>query len=83
MLAAGPEVALVHHNDADGLTSAAILETALARAGLSGHRVCIERVHPPIVARIHDQFPMTIFYVELGAQAAPIISEATRVGAPP
>ncbi len=78
MQAAGSEVALVHHNDADGLTSAAILETALARAGLSVHRICIERVHPPIVARIHDQFPMTIFYVDLGAQAAPIISQANQ-----
>ena len=78
MRAAGTEVALVHHNDADGLTSAAILETALARAGLSIHRICIERVHPPIVARIHEQFPITIFYVDLGAQAAPVISDANR-----
>jgi len=78
MRAAGTEVALVHHNDADGLTSAAILETALARAGLSIHRICIERVHPPIVARIHEQFPVTIFYVDLGAQAAPVISDANR-----
>jgi hypothetical protein len=76
--AAGSEVALVHHNDADGLTSAAILETALSRAGFSIHRICIERVHPPIVARIHDQFPFTIFYVDLGGQAAPVISDANQ-----
>jgi len=76
--AAGPEVALVHHNDADGLSSAAVLETAFTRAGFAVHRICIERVHPPIVARIHDQFASTIFYVDLGAQAAPVISEANR-----
>ena len=78
MRAAGHEVALVHHNDADGLASAAILQTAFARAGFSIHRICIERVHPPIVARIHEQFPMTIFYVDLGGQAAPAISEANK-----
>jgi hypothetical protein len=78
MRAAGSEVALVHHNDADGLTSAAVLETALTRAGFSVHRICIERVHPPIVARIHEQFPMTIFYVDLGGQAAPVISDANQ-----
>jgi single-stranded-DNA-specific exonuclease len=78
MGAAGAEVALVHHNDADGLSSAAILETALKRQGFSVHRICIERVHPPIVARIHEQFPATIFYVDLGAQAAPVISEANK-----
>lgn len=76
--AAGPEVTLVHHNDADGLASAAVLETALTRAGFSVRRVCIERVHPPIVARIHEQFPATIFYVDLGGQAAPVISETNR-----
>jgi single-stranded-DNA-specific exonuclease len=78
MRASGSEIALVHHNDADGLTSAAILDTAFARAGFSSRRICIERVHPPIVARIHDQFPFTIFYVDLGAQAAPVISEANQ-----
>ncbi|GAB4503591.1 MAG: DHH family phosphoesterase [Anaerolineales bacterium] len=74
----GQQVALVHHNDADGLTSAAILQTALTRAGFSVHRICIERVHPPIVARIHAQFDATIFYVDLGGQAAPVISEANQ-----
>lgn len=76
--AGGQDVVLVHHNDADGLTSAAILQTALRRAGFSVHRICIERVHPPIVQRIHDQFPHTIFYVDLGAQAAQVISEANQ-----
>ncbi len=78
MHAAGSEVTLVHHNDADGLTSAAVLQTCLTRAGFSVRRICIERVHPPIVARIHEQSPSTIFYVDLGGQAAPVISDANK-----
>lgn len=78
MRQAGPEVTVVHHNDADGLSSAAVLQAALSRAGFSVRRVCIERVHPPVVTRIHDQFPSTILYVDLGGQAAPTISEANR-----
>lgn len=78
MRAAGSKVTLVHHNDADGLSSAAVLETALTRAGFAVRRICIERVHPPIVARIHEQFPSTIFYVDLGGQAAPVISDANN-----
>jgi len=78
MRQAGPEVTVVHHNDADGLSSAAVLQVALSRAGFSVRRVCIERVHPPVVARIHEQFPSTILYVDLGGQAAPMISEANR-----
>lgn len=78
MRAAGSDVTLVHHNDADGLTSAAVLQTALSRAGFSVRRICIERVHPPIVARIHEEFSSTIFYVDLGGQAAPVISDANN-----
>ena len=78
MRQAGSEVTVVHHNDADGLSSAAVLQTALRRANFTVRRVCIERVHPPIVARIHDRFPSTILYVDLGAQAAPMISEINR-----
>jgi len=78
MRQASSEVTIVHHNDADGLSSAAVLQTALSRASFTVRRVCIERVHPPIVARIHDRFPSTILYVDLGGQAAPAISEANR-----
>jgi hypothetical protein len=75
---ASSEVTVVHHNDTDGLASAAVLQAALSRAGFSVRRVCIERVHPPIVARIHEQFPSTILYVDLGGQAAPAISEVNE-----
>ena len=62
--AAGSEITLVHHNDADGLTSAAVLETALTRANFSVQRICIERVHPPTITRIHDDFTTPILYVD-------------------
>jgi len=78
MRQAGPEVTVVHHNDADGLASAAVLQVALSRAGFSVRRIPLERVHPPIVARIHDQIPATILYVDLGGKAAPVISEANQ-----
>ena len=78
---AGPEVTVVHHNDADGLASASVLQVALSRAGFVIQRIPLERVHPPIIDRIHRQFPCTILYVDLGGRAAPVISEAnTRAG---
>ncbi len=75
---AGQNITLIHHNDADGLTSAALLQTCLSRAGFAVQRICIERVHPPIVERIHKESSSTIFYVDLGGQAAPVISDANR-----
>lgn len=74
----GSEITLVHHNDADGLASAAVMQTALIRAQFSVRRVPLERVHPPIIERIHTHFPSTILYVDLGAKGAPTISEANR-----
>ena len=74
----GSEVTLIHHNDADGLASAAIMQTALTRANFSVRRIPLERVHPPIIERIHKQFSSTILYVDLGAKGAPAISEANH-----
>jgi single-stranded-DNA-specific exonuclease len=76
MVKAGSQVTLVHHNDADGLCSASALQLALSRAGLSVRRIPLERVHPPIIERIHQRFPGTILYLDLGGKAAPVISEA-------
>ncbi|MBD3306092.1 hypothetical protein GF339_06870 [candidate division KSB3 bacterium] len=74
----GSPITLVHHNDADGLASAAVMQTALQRAGFSVNRIPLERVHPPIIERIHAQAPSTILYVDLGAKGAPAISAVNR-----
>ena len=71
-------VLVVHHNDADGLSSAAILQKALERASFKVRTLALERVHPPIVERIHDRFNSTIVYVDLGGRAAPVIAAANR-----
>jgi hypothetical protein len=78
MREASSEVTIVHHNDADGLSSAAVLQVALSRANFAVQRIPLERVHPPILERIHDQSPGTIIYVDLGGKAAPVISQANR-----
>lgn len=72
--AAGPHVTLVHHNDCDGLTAGAVLETALSRDGFSVDRIALERIHPPIVARIHDRVAGgPVVYADLAGRAAPEI----------
>jgi len=76
MVEAGRQVTLVHHNDADGLCSASALQLALSRADFTVRRIPLERVHPPIVERIHQQLSDTILYLDLGGKAAPVISEA-------
>ncbi len=77
--AAGKEVTLVHHNDADGLTAGAVLETALTRDGFHVKRIALERIHPPIVERIHDRAAgHPVVYTDLAGRAAPVICELNR-----
>ena len=76
---AGREVTLVHHNDADGLTAGGILETALTRDGFKVERIALERIHPPIVERIHDRAAgHPVVYTDLAGRAAPVICELNR-----
>ncbi len=77
--AAGREVTLVHHNDADGLTAGGILETALTRDGFNVERIALERIHPPIVERIHDRAAgHPVVYTDLAGRAAPVICDLNR-----
>ncbi len=68
------KVVIAHHNDADGLSSAAILTEALRREGISTENIPLERVHPLIVKRIIQKYKGLIMFVDLGAGAAPVIS---------
>lgn len=46
------EVLLFHHNDADGLSSGAILAQAFERKGLRVRRFCLEKPYPEVLATI-------------------------------
>jgi hypothetical protein len=45
-------VVLFHHNDSDGISSAAILTAAFERAGISFRRYCLEKPYPQVVTQI-------------------------------
>ncbi len=76
---AGRNVTLVHHNDCDGLTAGAVLEAALSRDGFTVNRIALERIHPPIVTRIHDRATGNpVLYADLAGRAAPAICEINR-----
>ncbi len=69
------KVLLFHHNDADGLTSGAILSRALKRAGffLSGH--CLEKPYPAILKKIFSNSGELIVFADFAGRIAPLISQ--------
>ncbi len=73
------DILLVHHNDSDGISSGVALDEAFSRDGFRVTRIPLERVHPPIIERIHDLAAgKPVVYTDLGGRAAPVICGANR-----
>jgi len=70
------EITLVHHDDADGLSSGAIMKTALEREGFGVKAFCLEKIYPEVVEDLHRGKDQTIFYSDIGSAHADFISEA-------
>lgn len=69
------EVILVHHDDADGLCSAAITEASLRREGYGVRTFCLEKNYPEVIESLHENVGRTIFYADIGSSHADLISE--------
>lgn len=74
------QVTLVHHDDADGLSSAAITKTALERDGFKVKTFCLEKMYPEVVEEIHKHRGETIFYSDIGSAHADYISQVNSNG---
>ena len=69
------KIVLVHHDDADGLCSAAVTKAALEREGYEIRTFCLEKVYPEIVESLHQGDGQVVFYVDIGSAHADLISE--------
>jgi len=72
------QVCLIHHDDADGLTSAAIAKRALEREKIRTRSICIEKLYPDIVHRLHASSGNVYFYLDIAAAHAKFISEKNK-----
>jgi single-stranded-DNA-specific exonuclease len=69
------QVDLLHHNDADGLTSGAILTRAFERAGFSVRRCCLEKTYPIVLKKVLAQKDALIVFADFAGRIAALISE--------
>ena len=69
------EAIVVHHDDADGLCSAAITKKALEREETKAKTFCLEKVYTEVVEDLHSKAGQTIFYVDIGSSHGDMISE--------
>jgi single-stranded DNA-specific DHH superfamily exonuclease len=68
-------VTVIHHDDADGLSSGAITKTALEREGFKIKTFCLEKIYPEVVEDMHKTKGQIIFYSDIGSAHADYISQ--------
>lgn len=71
----GGEALIIHHDEADGLCSAAVTKRALERLGFKTETLCLDKLFPSVVERVHREGGKTIFYADIGAFHARRISK--------
>jgi len=69
------EILLIHHDDGDGLCSAAITKAALEREGYTVKLLCLEKIYPEVIMNLHEGSGRVIFYADTGSSHADFISE--------
>lgn len=65
---------LIHHNDADGLTSGALLGMALEAEGCAVECLAVEKIFPEVLAAIHARRATVTVYADLAGQNAGAIA---------
>lgn len=71
-------VQILHHNDADGLSSGAILTRAFGRKGFDVHRVCLEKPYPAVLEKVFEETDRLIVLTDFAGRIAPLISDLNR-----
>jgi single-stranded-DNA-specific exonuclease len=71
-------VQVFHHNDADGITSGAILTRAFERQGFKVQRSCLEKPYPAVLKKVYEQEKRLIIFADFAGRIAPMISELNK-----
>ncbi|RJP53126.1 MAG: DHH family phosphoesterase [Anaerolineaceae bacterium] len=71
-------IQIFHHNDADGITSGAILTRAFERQGYQVRRFCLEKPYPAVLRKVYEQEGRIIVFADFAGRIAPMISELNK-----
>ncbi|RLG91248.1 MAG: hypothetical protein DRO36_04645 [Candidatus Hecatellales archaeon] len=71
-------ILIIHHDDADGLCSAAIIKKALEREGFQAKTICLEKLFPEVIKSLHREEGKIYVYTDIGSAHATKISEENK-----
>ncbi len=58
---------VLHHDEADGLSSGALAKLALERLGLDTHLVCLDKLYPEVVRDVEGGPQQVVAYSDIGS----------------
>ncbi len=76
----GRKITVIHHNDADGICSGVLQKVMLEELNVDYELICVEKVYPEIIDKIHRERDGIFIYTDLGGLASGIIAEKTKEG---
>ena len=68
-------VNIFHHNDADGLSSGAILTCAFEREGFKVRRYCLEKPYPQVLKKVYADEGNILIFADFAGRIAPLLSK--------
>jgi hypothetical protein len=68
-------VNIFHHNDADGLSSGAILTRSFEREGFEIHCVCLEKPYPAVLRKVYEHEGQIFIFADFAGRIAPLLSD--------
>ncbi|MGD8993171.1 MAG: hypothetical protein PVI00_17060, partial [Desulfobacterales bacterium] len=72
------KVHIFHHNDADGLSSGAILTRAFERQGFEIQRLCLEKPYPRFLEEVFESKGDLNVFTDMAGRIAPLISDLNK-----
>ncbi len=69
---------LVFHDDADGVTAAAITYASLKKLGIDPDLICLEKAFPEALSLIHEGSEGLVVYVDIGSAHAELIARLNQ-----
>ncbi len=74
------EAFIIHHDEADGVCSAAIAAKALNRAGLNFKTICLDKLYPEVLKGVYAQGRGLYLFADIGSAHVKLIEREAPMG---
>ncbi|MCX8176373.1 MAG: DHH family phosphoesterase, partial [Candidatus Bathyarchaeota archaeon] len=71
-------IQVIHHDDADGLCAASIVRSILEKRGFTVKTICIEKLFPEVIGKLHSSEGKVYIYADIGSAHASKISAVNK-----